>query len=593
MSIETRATDDSGNIETPSAGVTVNVNCPCQMFANTSAPAQTDSGDANAIEVGTKFQTNTAGYVTGVRFYKAQANSGTHVGDFWSSTGQLLAQATFANETGSGWQQVNLSQPVLVQPATTYVVSYHTTVGHYSDDPYGFELSAKNSPPLIAALDTWANPNGVYSYSGTPAFPNSSFNGSDYYVDAVFVPTAGPPTVIAHSPMPGDSNVGTLVPVTATFSEDIQPSTLSFTLTDGSGNAVPATVTYDSSTFKATLTPTSALNPGTTYTASVSGAEDDSGNSMLSPSIWTFSTYSCPCTLWSTSTTPTQVDSDDLNSVELGVKFQSDVNGFVDGLRFFKSAANTGTHVGSLWTSTGALLAQGTFSNESASGWQQLSFASPVPVTANTTYVVSYHTTVGHYSFDSSYFAASGVDSGPLHGLASGVDGPNGVFVYSNTPSFPNDSFNNTNYWVDPVFNTVATTDNYSYAAGGGTGTAPAAGSGLDGTTITLAAIGGQYVCEIGLHICRVERRHHDLSRGRHLHPLERGRGHCLHGPVDGECHRHRHLQLRGRQLGAVSERPPRHHHHLARRPHLRRPQLRRLVHQPHRGRRARPRPTP
>ena len=102
--------------------------------------------------------------------------------------------------------------------------------------------------------------------------------------------------------------------------------------------------------------------------------------------------------------------------------------------------------------------------------------------------MVSYHTTAGDYSDDGSYFAVSGVDSGPLHGLASGVDGPNGVFVYSNTPSFPTDSFNSTNYWVDPVFNTVTTTDNYSYAAGGGTGTPPAAGSGLDGTTITLAA---------------------------------------------------------------------------------------------------------
>ena len=35
---------------------------------------------------------------------------------------------------------------------------------------------------------------------------------------------------------------------------------------------------------------------------------------------------------------------------------------------------------------------------------------------------------------------------------------------------------------------TANATDDYSYAANGGTGTAPAAGSGLDGTTITLAA---------------------------------------------------------------------------------------------------------
>ena len=36
------------------------------------------------------------------------------------------------------------------------------------------------------------------------------------------------------------------------------------------------------------------------------------------------------------------------------------------GVRFYKSAANIGTHVGSLWTATGDLLASGTFTNESA-----------------------------------------------------------------------------------------------------------------------------------------------------------------------------------------------------------------------------------
>ena len=38
----------------------------------------------------------------------------------------------------------------------------------------------------------------------------------------------------------------------------------------------------------------------------------------------------------------------------------------------------------------GTLLATGTFSNETASGWQELDFSSPVPVTAGTTYVASY-----------------------------------------------------------------------------------------------------------------------------------------------------------------------------------------------------------
>ena len=51
--------------------------------------------------------------------------------------------------------------------------------------------------------------------------------------------------------------------------------------------------------------------------------------------------------------TPATVDSGDGGSVELGVKFRSDVAGTVNGIRFYKAAANTGTHVGSLWTASG------------------------------------------------------------------------------------------------------------------------------------------------------------------------------------------------------------------------------------------------
>ena len=35
------------------------------------------------------------------------------------------------------------------------------------------------------------------------------------------------------------------------------------------------------------------------------------------------------------------------------MKFRSDIDGYVTGVRFYKAAANTGTHVGTLWSSTG------------------------------------------------------------------------------------------------------------------------------------------------------------------------------------------------------------------------------------------------
>ena len=75
------------------------------------------------------------------------------------------------------------------------------------------------------------------------------------------------------------------------------------------------------------------------------------------------------------------------------MRFQSDVDAIVTGVRFYKSAANTGTHTGSLWTSNGVLLATVTFTGETASGWQTATFSTPVQIKANTPYVVSYYAT--------------------------------------------------------------------------------------------------------------------------------------------------------------------------------------------------------
>jgi hypothetical protein len=98
------------------------------------------------------------------------------------------------------------------------------------------------------------------------------------------------------------------------------------------------------------------------------------------------------------------------------------------------------------------VLAQATFSNETASGWQQVTFATPVAITANTVYVASYHTNIGYYAANSGYFTSAGVDSPPLHALQDGVSGGDGVYNYSSTPAFPNQTYQAGNYWVDVVF---------------------------------------------------------------------------------------------------------------------------------------------
>src|SRR5690242_9403152 len=71
-------------------------------------PADAPGGDALAdsqIEVGMKFTSSQDGYITALRFYKQPSNTGTHIGHLWSATGQMLAEATFTNETDTGWQE--------------------------------------------------------------------------------------------------------------------------------------------------------------------------------------------------------------------------------------------------------------------------------------------------------------------------------------------------------------------------------------------------------------------------------------------------------------------------------------------------------
>ena len=70
-------------------------------------------------------------------------------------------------------------------------------------------------------------------------------------------------------------------------------------------------------------------------------------------------------------------------------------------------------------------------------------------------YVASYHLDNGGYAADQNTLTAS-VDRGPLHVLASGGSGGNGVYMYGPS-AFPINTYNATNYWVDVVFNTTAT----------------------------------------------------------------------------------------------------------------------------------------
>ena len=93
---------------------------------------------------------------------------------------------------------------------------------------------------------------------------------------------------------PGSSSNPVSAAPSATFSQPVMPSTVSFTVQDSGGNTVAGTVSFNAADTVATFTPTSSLAGGTTYTATVSGAQDGSGTPMSSPYSWSFTTGAWP-----------------------------------------------------------------------------------------------------------------------------------------------------------------------------------------------------------------------------------------------------------------------------------------------------------
>jgi hypothetical protein len=259
--------------------------------------------------------------------------------------------------------------------------------------------------------------------------------------NAVTPTTASAPTAPTGVAAQGDSK-SAIVSWTPPSSDGGSPIS-SYTVTPFIGAAAQPATSTDGSATSAVV---SGLTNGTSYTFKVS-ATNVAGTSPVSGATTAVVPRSSIFELG----TPAIVDAADTGSVNLGVKFQSDVSGSVTGVRFYKATANTGTHVGSLWSSTGTLLGQGTFSGETASGWQALTFSSPVAINANTTYVVSYLAPNGHYSVTSGGFGLAGIDNPPLHGLANSLSS-NGVYAYGSTTTFPSSTFNAGNYWVDLLF---------------------------------------------------------------------------------------------------------------------------------------------
>lgn len=327
-----------------------------------------------------------------------------------ASTGTSVAGYNLYYGQASG----NYSAKVAVPNQTSYTITGLTEGQSYyfvvtARDSSGAE-SARSNEVKITVPSSTAAP--VPSFSATPTSGNAPLS-------VAFTGSATTGTVSGYSWNFGDGTSSTQQNPIHSYSS-AGNYTVSLTATGPGGNN---TVT------RSNLISVTTASPSTTPTAT-----------------------GCPCTIWSATAQPTVASDPDTAAVNLGVKFTASQSGYITGIRFYKGYYNTGTHVGTLWSASGQKLAEATFTNETTSGWQQVNFASPVAITANTVYVASYHTNVGRYSGDNNYFANTGVDRGPLHALRNGVSGVNGVYAYGSGIVFPTAGYQATNYWVDVVF---------------------------------------------------------------------------------------------------------------------------------------------
>ncbi|MCU0379586.1 MAG: DUF4082 domain-containing protein [Chitinophagaceae bacterium] len=473
------------------------------IFTNQLPTNQNQRDNTLGIVVGTRFRSNTAGSVTAFRFYKGAGNTGTHIGQLWTNTGTLLGQATFTNETASGWQQVNLANPISISANVDYIVSYHSSQGYYSTTGRFFLNSVVNGP-LTAPADATGRRNGLYKYSATPIFPDETYEQENYFVDVVFSPPAPqdgtPPTVTSIAPAQGATGISTGTSVTADFSEALDPSRVNGTnaFLRAGASTIAASVSYSSASNRITIAPSSSLSGGVTYTVTLKGGStgirDVAGNALANDYTWSFTTVSapvqsgtCPCTVFNTSQAvqpSSSIAKNDGSPLNIGMKFIPSQNGFVTALRFYKSINHSGTHTGQLYNANGTLLASAVFTNETASGWQQVNLSTAVAVTAGTTYIVSYHSAEGNYSTTVGYFDAS-VVSGPLTAPSTGSSGGNGLYLYGATPAMPVSSYNASNYWVDAVFTESTQGDQTAPTV---TSTSPASGATGVSQGVTISA---------------------------------------------------------------------------------------------------------
>ena len=233
---------------------------------------------------------------------------------------------------------------------------------------------------------------------------------------------------------------------------------------------VSAAVVYDAATRTATLVPGSPAGrrrrptpPRCAVEPAGPQIKDLAGNALAGSLSWSFTTAAgpvCPCGGWDPTATPANPSVADPNAVELGVKFTSDVNGFITGVRFYKgSRQHRHAHRqsvdqrrcaaghGHLHGRDGVRLAAGELCHPG--GHHREHGLRGVVLRAQ-------RQLCGRHAVLRERRRVQPARSACCRTASSGG---NGVYAYGAASSFPSSTYQASNYWVDVVFSTVGPAD--------------------------------------------------------------------------------------------------------------------------------------
>jgi hypothetical protein len=383
------------------------------------------------------------------------------------------------------------SQLVLSAASSTATVGVPQLFTVTAKDPYGNVASSYAGTVHFTSSDTAASLPGSFTYG-------ASNQGVETF--SVTFGTAGTQSVtvtdnLGHTATESGISVAPAAPTSLTASA-VSSSQINLSWTGSSGatgyliqqslnsstgwTEVGATSGGGSTTFQ-----DSGLSAGTTYyfrVIAAAGSIDSAYSNVASATTTGAAPITTAGSIWSNSYVPHE-SAYSYGYYELGVKFTSSLAGEVTGIRFYKQTWMGGyLHVGHLWSSAGTLLATAMFTSETAYGWQQVNLSTPVPIQANTEYVVSFSTGGGYFGITTGFFSSGGVTNGSLEALPNSVAGGDGV--YARGGQFPYVDSNGMNFWADVAFSPTSGGSPAAKISGGGSESG--AGGGLG-----MAALGG------------------------------------------------------------------------------------------------------